>query len=268
MHLACMRADAQIVSALLMHHPRLSKKNIFGWTPMAEAISTGSRSIVSRMLRYELEYEQEYQPEEISSMLSNIQDFAVQFTWKISSWDQVLHSEIVSTSISANNIECEHSTRKINMGLYSGQSFQVKSLKLSMKKRYEHMTAHDLDRNKRIKTAFLHSFARKHSLKPIYSQKGSASEERMEARYEDGLPVSWEEYSSWGMQEEELHMGRVRKMRSKMKSVQFSAVMCPEIPFSLNHLMDLMQLLLPSKRFRKFKSTLLHRLPPGFPIRF
>ncbi|CAB3997813.1 ankyrin repeat domain-containing 13C-like [Paramuricea clavata] len=89
LHLAIMLGHKECVFLLLEKNAPVKVKNEAGWSPLAEAISWGSRSIVKAVLRKMKEQNQhnvdKSRPELIEA-LRGLGDFYVELKWDFSSW--------------------------------------------------------------------------------------------------------------------------------------------------------------------------------------
>ncbi|XP_046841469.1 ankyrin repeat domain-containing protein 13C-B-like isoform X2 [Xenia sp. Carnegie-2017] len=89
LHLAVMLGHKECVYLLLEKNATIKVKNASGWSPLAEAISWGSRSIVKAVLRKMKEQNQhniERNRPKLMKALHGLGDFYVELKWDFTSW--------------------------------------------------------------------------------------------------------------------------------------------------------------------------------------
>lgn len=76
--------------------------------------------------------------------------------------------------------------------------------------------------------------------------------------------ITFEEYIS---SIDPVSLGRQPKVKQNAKSFTASVAMSEEFPLSVNVLVDILEVLAPTKHMNKLKQFCKSKLPPGFPVK-
>ena len=101
LHLACMLGRKEWIHLLLAHNAPVKVKNTDGWSPLAEAISFGDRSVISALLRKlkaQSRAHMESRRANLVKALQRMKDFYMELKWDFQSWvplvSRILPSDI------------------------------------------------------------------------------------------------------------------------------------------------------------------------------
>ncbi|KAF0300336.1 Ankyrin repeat domain-containing protein 13C [Amphibalanus amphitrite] len=184
--------------------------------------------------------------------------------------DILMSSDIVSAQMSTKSITFSRaqqgwffrSDRKEPVGKYEAEFYDVHGVVLETRKRREHLSAEDLQKNKALLDTITRGSA--HQLD---------AEEVRELPHRSSLdppstpPVSWEEY----LAADPANPPRVgRAIISKVSCKRFknaTLAMSQEFPLTVSMLLDVLDVIAPFKHFSKLKQFVECKLPPGFPVK-
>jgi len=146
------------------------------------------------------------------------------------------------------------------LGDFLSEFYSVSGMVLESRKRREHLSEEDLQKNK----AILDSFSKG---TPVGLEEG---EEEI-VRRESLVPppptgVSWREYISAPPGTHPL-LGRKTKLKSSKKAFKATIAMSEDFPMKVEMLMAVLEVIAPQfKHFGKLREFIDRKLPPGFPM--
>jgi len=184
--------------------------------------------------------------------------------------DLLMSSDIVAAQISTKPITFTREKagwiwredRAEQLGNYQADFYTVNGMVLESRKRREHLSEEDLQKNR----AIIDSFS-KGNTQAIEADPAPAEPNRRESLVPPPTPgVLWAEYSACPPGQPP-PMGR--KIVSKTSSKQFKATvaMSEDFPMKVDMLLAVLEVIAPQfKHFNKLRDFVNLKLPPGFPI--
>jgi len=187
--------------------------------------------------------------------------------------DLLMSSDIVAAQISTKPITFTREKsgwiwkedRAEQLGNYQADFYSVNGMVLESRKRREHLTDEDLQKNR----AIIESFSKGQTQGPYQSLEEANAEETVRRQSLAPPPapeLSWAEYSASPVGAPPL---LARKIVSKTSSKQFKATvaMSEEFPMEVEMLLAVLEVIAPQfKHFKKLRNFVQLKLPPGFPI--
>eukprot|EP00794_Sanderia_malayensis_P008139 gene8139-9009_t len=178
--------------------------------------------------------------------------------------DYLMSSDIVVAQMSTKTISFQRSLTgwifredKIeNIGLYKCDVFSVAGMTLISRKRREHLSDEDVQKNKAITEAF-------HKGDREAMERMDQVEPRKSLKPPPPCTSSWEEYTSQGSK----HLGRKMVVKEDRKAVKVSVWMSQDFPLEVDLLLNVLEVIAPSKHFSKLKEFISMKLPIGFPVK-
>jgi len=184
--------------------------------------------------------------------------------------DLLMSSDIVAAQISTKPIGFTREKagwiwkedRAEQLGKFQADFYTVNGMVLESRKRREHLSEEDLEKNR----AIIDSFS-KGNTQMIDSENNPAEVKRRQSLAPPQTPgMTWQEYSACPPGDPPL---LARKIVSKTNSKQFKATiaMSEEFPMKVEMLLAVLEVIAPQfKHFNKLRDFVELKLPPGFPI--
>ena len=184
--------------------------------------------------------------------------------------DLLMSSDIVAAQVSTKPISFTREKagwiwkedRAEQLGKFQADFYTVNGMVLESRKRREHLSDEDLQKNR----AIIDSFSKGHT-NMIENENNASEVNRRESLIPPSNPnITWKEYSSYSPGEAPL---LARKIVSKTSSKKFQATvaMSEEFPMKVDMLLAVLEVIAPQfKHFNKLRDFVKMKLPPGFPI--
>lgn len=160
--------------------------------------------------------------------------------------------------------------KEVVAGQYNSDLYNINGLILKSRKRREHLSSDDLQKNKLLVESLTKgsSGGSSGSLTPNGSLKNEPSEvsRRSSLIPPPDTKVTWEDYINAEVGE----MPAIgRKMVYKESSKQFKATvsMSTDFPLSIEMLLNVLEVIAPFKQFSKLREFITLKLPSGFPVK-
>eukprot|EP00092_Neocalanus_flemingeri_P029103 GFUD01031591.1.p1 GENE.GFUD01031591.1~~GFUD01031591.1.p1 ORF type:complete len:466 (-),score=158.84 GFUD01031591.1:1141-2538(-) len=185
--------------------------------------------------------------------------------------DLLMSSDIVAAQISTKPITFTREKagwiwredRAEQLGNYQADFYTVNGMVLESRKRREHLSEEDLQKNR----AIIDSFSKGNTQAIEVDPAAPAEPTRRESLVPPPTPgVTWAEYSACPAGQPP-QLGR--KIVSKISSKQFKATvaMSEDFPMKVDMLLAVLEVIAPQfKHFNKLRDFVTLKLPPGFPI--
>ncbi|CAC5384452.1 ANKRD13 [Mytilus coruscus] len=238
---ACLRLDTTLVDFNGMHWERGDITFVFnGDMPPEKCLTVmDNKTKVYQRIKYE-ETEQEVEDEV----------------------DILMSSDIMAAQMSTKNITFSRSQNgwlfredKTEMvGEFEADFFNVHGLNLESKKRREHLSPEDIQKNKAIMESLSKGtwdnceFDRRPSLEP--PPKPS---------------ISWTDYVS-AQPGKHVCLGRQYISKESPKSFKATVAVSKNFPMNVHALLDVLEVVAPFKQFQKLRDFMTSKLPDGFPV--
>ncbi|CAD5111853.1 DgyrCDS1117 [Dimorphilus gyrociliatus] len=274
LHLAAMLGHSDCIDILLANNAQVKVKNLQGWTPLAEAFYRLDTTLVDfndmkwergdisfvfngnikgsknfTILDNKLKVYQKFKHEETEDETQDDIDI-------------LMSSDIISAQIPTKNITFSRlqsgwfvkQGRTQLVGQFPADFYSVQGLTLEQKKRREHLSPEDLQKNK----AILESLS-----------KGNVIENH-EIQRRPSLPtpkkanISWEDYIRDGNPP---CLGRPIICKDTKKTFKATLAMSEEFPMTVEQVLDVLEIVAPLKQYKKLREFMDTKLPPGFPVK-
>ncbi|XP_076178793.1 ankyrin repeat domain-containing protein 13C isoform X2 [Ptiloglossa arizonensis] len=145
------------------------------------------------------------------------------------------------------------------VGPFHADFYQINGMVLESRKRREHLSEEDLQKNK----AIMESLTKGNS-------QGFANGEPHVRRASLNPPpesnITWEEYIMAPAGQCPL-LGRNLVYKESSKSFKATVAMSPDFPLTVDMLLNVLEVIGPFKHFSKLRQFILMKLPPGFPVK-
>ncbi|XP_076667784.1 ankyrin repeat domain-containing protein 13C isoform X3 [Andrena cerasifolii] len=145
------------------------------------------------------------------------------------------------------------------VGPFHADFYQINGMVLESRKRREHLSEEDLQKNK----AIMESLTKGNS-------QGFANGEPHARRASLTPPpesnITWDEYISAPPGQCPL-LGRNLVYKESSKSFKATVAMSPDFPLTVDMLLNVLEVIAPFKHFSKLRQFVLMKLPPGFPVK-
>ncbi|XP_065207679.1 ankyrin repeat domain-containing protein 13C [Planococcus citri] len=147
------------------------------------------------------------------------------------------------------------------VGPFNSDYYIVNGMVLESRKRREHLSEEDLQKNK----ALIETFTRGHS------QATNGSPEQTPVRRESLPPpppcnISWEEYINCEPGKY-ANLGRPMVLKESARAYKATVAMSSDFPLSVEMLLSVLEVIAPFKHSTKLKKFVQMKLPPGFPVK-
>ncbi|EFP09057.1 hypothetical protein GCK72_003906 [Caenorhabditis remanei] len=180
--------------------------------------------------------------------------------------DVLMSTDIVNAHMSTKTVGFKQAysgwvfkhAREEQMGDFPVNFYSVEGLKLTTRKRREHLTSDDVKKNKSI----LSSLTSGHT---VNDDEFVSLQHRKSLPPPGRLPTTWEEYSG-AAPGAPPQMGRPQIVKTNEKQFKALVGMSEEFPLSVDVLVDLLEVVAPFKHLDKLRRFCSARLPPGFPV--
>ncbi|XP_013100597.1 ankyrin repeat domain-containing protein 13C [Stomoxys calcitrans] len=196
--------------------------------------------------------------------------------------DILMSSDILAAHMSTKSIQFARAQsgwifredrKEVVGGQYQSELYSVQGLVLKQRKRREHLTQDDIQKNKTMLTTM--SQGRRSSLSNSNSNSTDASTNgcnHIEITRRSSLPpppkpsISWEQYISAETGKCPL-LGRTPVHKQSNKSLKATVAMCKNFPLSVDMLLNILEVIAPFKHINKLREFVTLKLPPGFPVK-
>lgn len=189
--------------------------------------------------------------------------------------DLLMGGDIISAQISTKPISFSKAQsgwffkedRQELVGTYNATFYCINGICLETRKRREHLSSEDLQKNK----ALLENFA-KGNLEQQHPPHETENGEEFPPRKESLTPppktsVTWEEYIKCPIGEFP-QLGRPHICEESSKSFKATVAMSEDFPLTVQMLLDILEIIAPQfKHFQKLRDFVEMKLPPGFPVK-
>lgn len=146
-------------------------------------------------------------------------------------------------------------------GQYASELYIVHGLVLESRKRREHLSLNDLQKNK----ALLESFTKGGGGAQTFDFNG-APVRRSSLSPPPDKSITWQQYVAC---EENCYprLGRDLVYKESSKNFKATIAMSPEFPLSVEMLLNVLEVIAPFKHFSKLRDFVSSKLPAGFPVK-
>ncbi|XP_012147830.1 ankyrin repeat domain-containing protein 13C isoform X2 [Megachile rotundata] len=145
------------------------------------------------------------------------------------------------------------------VGPFHADFYQINGMVLESRKRREHLSEEDLQKNKAIMESLTKG-----------SSQGFANGKPPVRRASLNPPpesnITWEEYIMAPPGQCPL-LGRNLVYKESSKSFKATVAMSPDFPLTVDMLLNVLEVIAPFKHFSKLREFVLMKLPPGFPVK-
>lgn len=183
--------------------------------------------------------------------------------------DVLMSSDIVLTQMSTKNISFnrmrsgwlfkEDKTEMV--GQFPADYYNICGLTLESRKRREHLSPEDLQRNK----ALVENFC-KAAIADDPAQLAKQPERRTSLPPPPNPCMKWEEYKNYTSSKCPC-LGRVLVSKENCKTYKATVAMSEDFPMTVEALLDVLEVIAPFKQFQKLREFMTTKLPPGFPVK-
>ncbi|XP_017781382.1 PREDICTED: ankyrin repeat domain-containing protein 13C [Nicrophorus vespilloides] len=183
--------------------------------------------------------------------------------------DLLMSTDILAAQISTKSISFiraqsgwifREDKTEVVAGQYASELYTVHGLVLESRKRREHLSLDDLQKNK----ALLESFTKGGNIQN-FDQNG-VPVRRSSLNPPPDKSVTWPQYI-----QSELNsyprLGRDLVYKESSKSFKATIAMSPEFPLSVAMLLNVLEVIAPFKHFSKLRDFIAAKLPSGFPVK-
>ncbi|CAL1269088.1 unnamed protein product [Larinioides sclopetarius] len=179
--------------------------------------------------------------------------------------DILMSSDVVAAQISTKSITFSRAqsgwlfrgdkTEKI--GLFLADVYVINGLYLESKKRREHLTNEDLQKNK----ALLENLARNGN----FNVDNAELQRRKSLLPPEKWPITWEEYIN--SNDQYIHLGRPMVCKETRKHFKATVAMVHLNSLIFIILLNVLEVIAPFKHFKKLRDFVRMKLPSGFPVK-
>lgn len=183
--------------------------------------------------------------------------------------DLLMSTDILAAQISTKSIAFARAQsgwifredrKEMVAGQYDSELYTVHGLTLESRKRREHLSSDDLQKNK----AILESFTKGNNLQNL-DQNG------IPLRRTSLIPppeknVTWEEYITAEVNSYP-RLGRDLVYKESTKNFKATVAMSSDFPLSVDMLLNVLEVIAPFKHFSKLRDFITLKLPAGFPVK-
>ncbi|KAG1714349.1 Ankyrin repeat domain-containing protein 13C [Nymphon striatum] len=146
------------------------------------------------------------------------------------------------------------------VGHFSADFYIINGLILESKKRREHLSDEDLQKNK----AIMESFTKGSS---VVMEQIEKPQKRKSLKSPMPTLVTWDQYIS-AVPSYSPQLGREPVCKEVFKSFKANLAMSEDFPLSIDSLLNVLEVIAPFKHFSKIRDFVQMKLPPGFPVKF
>ncbi|KAK0183172.1 hypothetical protein PV327_001239 [Microctonus hyperodae] len=182
--------------------------------------------------------------------------------------DILMSSDIMAAQMSTKGITFSRAQigwifredKKEMVGQFNSDFYQINGMVLESRKRREHLSEEDLQKNKAIMESLTKG-----------SSHGFANGEQPPMRRASLNPppdsnITWEMYVKAPPGECPL-LGRNVVYKESSKSFKATVAMSPDFPLTVDMLLNVLEVIAPFKHFSKLRNFVKMKLPPGFPVK-
>ncbi|XP_045469195.1 ankyrin repeat domain-containing protein 13C [Harmonia axyridis] len=183
--------------------------------------------------------------------------------------DLLMSTDILAAQISTKSISFARAQsgwifredrKELVAGQYDSELYTVHGLMLESRKRREHLSADDLQKNK----AILESFTKGNNLQNL-DQNG------IPLRRTSLIPppdksITWEQYINAEINGYP-RLGRDLVYKESTKAFKATIAMSSDFPLSVDMLLNVLEVIAPFKHFSKLRDFITLKLPTGFPVK-
>ncbi|KAK9874289.1 hypothetical protein WA026_002641 [Henosepilachna vigintioctopunctata] len=183
--------------------------------------------------------------------------------------DLLMSTDILAAQISTKSISFARAQsgwifredrKELVAGQYESELYTVHGLMLESRKRREHLSADDLQKNK----AILESFTKGNNLQN-FDQNGIPLRRTSLVPPPDKC-ISWEQYINSELNNYP-RLGRDLVYKESSKSFKATIAMSSDFPLSVDMLLNVLEVIAPFKHFSKLRDFITLKLPTGFPVK-
>lgn len=179
--------------------------------------------------------------------------------------DILMSSDIMAAQMSTKEITFSRAQtgwifredRREMVGPFNADFYQINGMILASRKRREHLSEEDLQKNKAIMELLTKGSSQR--LKEPPERKASLNPP-------PETDISWEEYLAAPAGQCPL-LGRSLVYKESSKSFKATVAMSSEFPLTVDMLLNLLEVIAPFKHFSKLRQFVLMKLPSGFPVK-
>ena len=184
--------------------------------------------------------------------------------------DLLMSSDIVSAQISTKPITFTRvqtgwffkEDRQEMIGNYNANFYSINGMVLETRKRREHLTKEDLQKNK----ALLENFATGNT-QYLEEQNGSEAARKNSLAPPATPKVPWQTYIE-APPGEPACLGREHICKESRKTFKATVAMSEDFPLTVEMLLSVLEVIAPQfKHFQKLRDFIELKLPPGFPVK-
>ncbi|XP_039312834.1 ankyrin repeat domain-containing protein 13C isoform X1 [Solenopsis invicta] len=181
--------------------------------------------------------------------------------------DILMSSDIMAAQMSTKSITFSRAQtgwifredKREMVGAFHADFYQINGMVLESRKRREHLSEEDLQKNKAIMESFIKG-----------SSQGFKNGEPPMRRASLNPPpesnITWEEYVVAPPGQCPL-LGRNLVYKESSKSFKATVAMSPDFPLTVDMLLNVLEVITPFKHLSKLRQFVLMKLPPGFPVK-
>ncbi|KOC71171.1 Ankyrin repeat domain-containing protein 13C [Habropoda laboriosa] len=181
--------------------------------------------------------------------------------------DILMSSDIITAQMSTKGITLSKAQtgwifredKREMVGPFRADFYQINGMVLESRKRREHLSEEDLQKNKAIMESLI-----KGNSQGFANGKPHARRASLNPPPESS--ITWEEYILAPPGQCPL-LGRNLVCKESSKSFKATVAMCPDFPFTVDMLLNVLEVIAPFKHFSKLREFVLMKLPPGFPVK-
>ncbi|XP_013408976.1 ankyrin repeat domain-containing protein 13C-B [Lingula anatina] len=179
--------------------------------------------------------------------------------------DILMSSDIMAAQMSTKKISFSRAQRgwffreerSEIVGSFQADFYTVHGLALESRKRREHLSPEDLQKNKQIMENLS-----KGNIIDNYEH----IQRRPSLRPPPETSVTWEEYLN-AEPGRPPTLGRRMLCKENAKTFKATLAMSEEFPMTIEALLDVLEIIAPFKHFSKLREFMITKLPPGFPVK-
>ncbi|XP_018915986.2 ankyrin repeat domain-containing protein 13C [Bemisia tabaci] len=145
------------------------------------------------------------------------------------------------------------------VGPFHAEFYSINGMILESRKRREHLSEEDLQKNKAIMESFTKGNAQQLAGEAEYVRRKSLTRP-------PEPKVTWQEYLNAPAGEPPI-LGRQLVYKNTSKVYRATVGMSPDFPLSVDMLLNVLEVIAPFKHFTKLRKFVQMKLPPGFPVK-
>ncbi|XP_014218151.1 ankyrin repeat domain-containing protein 13C isoform X2 [Copidosoma floridanum] len=181
--------------------------------------------------------------------------------------DILMSSDIMAAQMSTKGITFSRAQtgwifkedKKEMVGPFNADFYQINGIVLESRKRREHLSEEDLQKNKAIMESLTKGSSQSF-------QNGEPTIRRASLNPPPVSNITWEDYIS-ALPGQCPLLGRNIVYKESSKSFKAVVAMSPDFPLTVEMLLNVLEVVAPFKHFNKLREFVLMKLPPGFPVK-